>query len=151
MAKKTFCLNITKLKTICSQYVNDNSKEFGISNSESLYLKCLSMFGRQSQAQLSTVIGFDKARSCRVLQELETKGLVDRILSESDSRKVFYDITPKGIEIQNRVENSLDFFVDDILFNNITESEKENFFKTLNKMTKNIDIYSKGEKDEKTI
>lgn len=151
MDKKTFFINITKLKSICSQHVNDNSRELGVSNSESLYLKCLSMFGSQTQSKLSEMIGFDKARSSRVLAELESKELVQRVLSENDNRKTFFEITPRGEEIQTRVEDSLDYFVDNILFENIDVDEKQNFFETLNKMVSNIDKYNKGDKDEKTI
>ncbi len=145
MDKKTFGVSITKLKSIISQHIALQGKEFGVSSSEALYLKCLALLGKQTQSKLTTVIGFDKARSSRVLSELESRALVQKSLDSSDSRKVYYEITAKGLAIQNAIEKSLDEFIDNVIFNNVELEEKQKFFGTLSKMLKNINDYNKGE------
>ncbi len=149
--KKTFCLKITKLKSITSQYINDNCKELGITHSEALYLKAIADSDNITQKQLSEMLGYDKARACRVLADLEAQGYVLRLVDKKDSRKSTYIPTDAGRSIVNKLDQKLEQFMQDISFADIPKEQIEIFFATVDKMIDNISKYNQGDQDEKTI
>jgi DNA-binding MarR family transcriptional regulator len=57
-----------------------------------------------SQSELAAAVGLDRARLSRMLQRLQTVGLLERRASDRDRRDMLVILTPKGRELRYRIE-----------------------------------------------
>jgi DNA-binding MarR family transcriptional regulator len=58
-----------------------------------------------SQSELAAAVGLDRARLSRMLQRLQTVGLLERRASDRDRRDMLVTLTPKGRELRYRIED----------------------------------------------
>ena len=86
---------------------------------------------------LETNLCVSSARVARVLNQLEEKGLVSRIESKDDKRKTIVILTQAGKDISKKQSEEFDKYID-IMLENISDTEKEEFIYLLRKMANNI-------------
>ena len=85
-------------------YINNNTKDLGISASEYIFLMEMYKNDSMSQEQLSKNLIIDKAATARSIKSLEQKGYIVRNKDENDKRTNRIKLTKKGIEIKERLE-----------------------------------------------
>ena len=90
------------------------------------------------QRDLEKVFSLKRATISGVLQTMEKNGLISRVVDETDTRKKKILLQEKTKEIFLQGKAKIEE-IEQILLQNISEEELENFWKTLNQMKKNME------------
>lgn len=85
---------------------NQRLKEYGLTSNEGTVLMFLSHHHKAYQEQLIKELQIDKSAVTRLLQNMETKGLIKRIQSPSDKRFYLLEMTPLGKQKQLIVDQT---------------------------------------------
>ena len=90
------------------------------------------------QRDLEKVFSLKRATISGVLQTMEKNGLISRVVDDTDTRKKKILLQEKTKEIFLQGKAKIEE-IEQILLQNISEKELENFWKTLNQMKKNME------------
>jgi len=82
----------------------------------------------------------DNANTTRIVNRMETQGLVRRITKDEDKRFFYLYLTEKANAIKSNVYNSI-LKSTDICSNGLTDEEQKTFLKLLNKIIDNMETY----------
>lgn len=117
-----------------AKFINDIVKEEGLSfGLHPLLIKIYKNEGI-SQEQLAEAFHLNESTITRNLKKLEEKGFIERI---KDKRKKIIRVTEKGKKSARKVMD-YDEKWDEILKENITDEEYDNFIKTLRKISEEL-------------
>lgn len=93
--------------------------------------------GVLSQQQIADILIKDKNSVTKLIDALETKGLVIRVADKIDRRQNMIHLTQKAIDIKQKVTEIAVESTDSII-KDISKDELITFVKVLNKMSDNI-------------
>ena len=111
---------ITGVQAIMLKFINDKSRE-----------------GKVYAKDIESEFDMRRATIAGILQLLEQNQLITRKAEGSDARLKEITITKKALEIINNVDSSI-AQLEKRLEKNMSKEEKENFLKTLDKLSKNL-------------
>lgn len=89
------------------------------------------------QRDLEKEFNIRRSTATVMLQNMEQKGFIVREPVEQDARLKKIVLTDKAIELHNAIRRSIDVF-NTYLEAGITQEEKEEFFRILDKVTENL-------------
>ena len=117
-----------------AKYINDIVKEEGLSfGLHPLLIKIYKNEGI-NQEQLAEAFHLNESTITRNLKKLEDKGFIERI---KDKRKKIIKVTPKGEKSARKVMD-YDKKWDEIIKENLTNEEYDNFLKSLRKISEEL-------------
>jgi DNA-binding MarR family transcriptional regulator len=102
----------------------DALEETGLSGYHHAVLALLSEEPRETQAMIADALGYDRSHLVGVLDELESKGLVERRRDPSDRRRHLVTLTPAGEEALDRLR-AIVKRVDDEFFEPLDAAERK--------------------------
>ena len=111
---------ITGVQAIMLKFINDKSRE-----------------GKVYAKDIESEFDMRRATIAGILQLLEQNKLITRKAEGSDARLKEITITKKALEIINNVDSSC-AELEKRLEKNMSKEERENFLKTLDKLSKNL-------------
>ena len=111
---------ITGVQAIMLKFINDKSRE-----------------GKVYAKDIESEFDMRRATIAGILQLLEQNQLITRKAEGSDARLKEITITKKALEIINNVDSSI-AELKKRLEKNMSKEERENFLKTLDKLSKNL-------------
>ena len=111
---------ITGVQAIMLKFINDKSRE-----------------GKVYAKDIECEFDMRRATIAGILQLLEQNQLITRKAEGSDARLKEITITKKALEIINNVDSSIEE-LEKRLEKNMSKEERENFLKTLDKLSKNL-------------
>ena len=111
---------ITGVQAIMLKFINDKSRE-----------------GKVYAKDIESEFDMRRATIAGILQLLEQNKLITRKAEGSDARLKEITITKKALEIINNVDSSIEE-LEKRLEKNMSKEERENFLKTLDKLSKNL-------------
>ena len=111
---------ITGVQAIILKFINDKSRE-----------------GKVYAKDIESEFDMRRATIAGILQLLEQNKLITRKAEGSDARLKEITITKKALEIINNVDSSI-AELEKRLEKNMSKEERENFLKTLDKLSKNL-------------
>ena len=111
---------ITGVQAIMLKFINDKSRE-----------------GKVYAKDIESEFDMRRATIAGILQLLEQNKLITRKAEGSDARLKEITITKKALEIINNVDSSI-AELEKRLEENMSKEERENFLKTLDKLSKNL-------------
>ena len=111
---------ITGVQAIMLKFINDKSRE-----------------GKVYAKDIESEFDMRRATIAGILQLLEQNQLITRKAEGSDARLKEITITKKALEIINNVDSSI-AQLEKRLEKNMSKEERENFLKTLDKLSKNL-------------
>lgn len=116
-------------------YIEDKLAEAGIplSKLQFIFLRIIELNKQQPQSSLAELTGRDKTTFTRNINTLERKGLVTRKPSPTDKRNKLVNITPLGSEYIQKSKPIIQSIISE-LEEDISDSERQNFKQTLNKI-----------------
>lgn len=76
----------------------------------------------------------------QILNKMETNGLIKRINSTEDKRKVYISLTDSGLKLVEQVRYDRDEWLKELIENSLTESDKELLGKAIPVLNKLIEI-----------
>ncbi|MDD3273930.1 MAG: MarR family transcriptional regulator [Bacteroidales bacterium] len=125
------------------QFMNSIFAEHGFNLTAEQFLVMDTLWdeGTMSQQEIADIILKDKNSVTKLIDALERKGLVVRVVGENDRRQKMIHLTEKAIEVKEAITKiALDST--DSIIKDIPREELINFVKVLNKMADNIDSLS---------
>jgi len=87
-----------------------------------------------SLVDLAELLGLDKSTMSRTINNLVEDGLVNRDLDSENRRYVSIQLTNKGIEVFNNIEESMDSYYSSI-FSSIPENKRSQVLESLKLLT----------------
>lgn len=96
--KEYFTYRFYKLALRLRAAVNEGLVKHGLLGIQLGLLRVLELEGPESQIELGRDLGIDKATMVKLLDDLETKGLIQRVAVRGDRRVKHVRITAKGVK-----------------------------------------------------
>lgn len=87
-----------------------------------------------SLVDLAELLGLDKSTMSRTINNLVEDGLVNRDLDSENRRYISIQLTSKGIEVFNNIEESMDSYYSSI-FSSIQENKRSQVLESLKLLT----------------
>jgi len=136
---KSLCKAIGLTSKLLGIYINDSLQlnDLNLTLSQFVVLKILRKQNGICQNELAFITERDKTSLTRLINTLETKGLVSRQVSNLDKRKRTIFITSLGIEVLDSALPLIDKLEEEIA-SNITPGEFDNLLCALNKIQANV-------------
>lgn len=103
---------------------------------DSVVLLALKRHGKCNQDTLCSIINIDKGRMARVMERLESRGLIQRIVNPDNKREKLIEMTGQG-EKMLTVINSFSKEWNNRCFAGFTEEEKKEYQGFLERIAKN--------------
>ena len=123
---------------VLRQQADAELAEFGVSNSMAWCLIYLDRLGQDPrQAELAEAIGISGPSTVRVLDQLETSGLVERSPNPDDKRANRISITPKGAELLSKIEVRLSK-LREAFFKDVSDEDMRIFHRVLSGLSDRI-------------
>lgn len=92
---ETLC-KIRDLYRSVAEFENHFEELHGICLNEGMLLCSLSPAGKLSSGEIAELLGLTTSNTSKVIKSAENKGLISRILGETDKRQMFFILTKKG-------------------------------------------------------
>ena len=99
-------------------------KSLDISLVQSHILYEIRRLDSQSMQQVAEALGFDITTFSRQVQTLIRKGMVDKVQAPEDKRIYLLSLTDKGKSIDEKIDDSLNTYLDEI-FSHLSHEERE--------------------------
>lgn len=71
-------------------------KLYGICLNEGMALCSLAKAERLSSGELGELLGLTCSNTSKVINSIEKKGLIERVMGRQDKRRMFFSLTPRG-------------------------------------------------------
>lgn len=84
-----------------SIFIDELIREFGISTAEGHLMAFVDIYGPSSVGELVRVFGYRKPTLSSMLNKLEKKGYLQRILNPADRRSLLIELTPAGRKLSD--------------------------------------------------
>lgn len=121
-------------------YLNERTKELGLSGAVAAFIIITCEHGRMSQYQFCEMMGMSKGTVAKTLSKLEKQGYVTRVENKEDMR--FMDVYPteKALEVYPVLRGIGNGWVGQMT-DAMTQTEQAEFFEALKKVSDNICEY----------
>lgn len=90
---------IRDLQRAVNQFEASFEKTYGICLNEGMALCSLSKAERLSSGELGELLGLTSSNTSKVINAIENKGLVERVMGTKDKRQMFFSLTKEGINL----------------------------------------------------
>lgn len=87
---------IRDLQRAVNQFETDFEKLYDICLNEGMALCSLAKAERLSSGELGELLGLTSSNTSKVINSIEEKGLIERVMGTKDKRKMFFFLTTKG-------------------------------------------------------
>ena len=120
------------------QLVKNKCELMGINSSFRGIVMILARYGEMSQVELGEKLMLSKPTISITLQKMETQNLIKRTQSKDDARIMVVSLTEDGLLLDQKIK---DVFteLEMAISNSLTDSEKEQLIKILNKINQTIE------------
>lgn len=71
----------------------------GICLNEGSLLACLDTHGKCTAGQIAQMLDLSASNTSKIIASMEKKGLVGRLRGNSDKRRMFFSLTPAGLDM----------------------------------------------------
>ncbi|MCF0147549.1 MAG: MarR family transcriptional regulator [Clostridium sp.] len=132
--------NLSVILRYCRNFTEKRLKEFDLTFGEQMTLLFLSKNDNVNQDTISKKFMIDKGMVAKTLNKLEEKAFIMREQNPYNKRENIISLTEKGASIIDNIRTVFDEW-NKILFEGISEEEKDYFRKIIGKMAKNITNY----------
>ena len=99
---------ISNIHTAASDFLEEKLKGYGLPDmvsSHGFILYRLSLAERLTMGELAQLVNRDKSTVTVLIRKLEATGVVEREVSEKDSRVVYIKLTPQGREYNDKTKD----------------------------------------------
>lgn len=81
-------------------------QRFGLTLNEGMLLCTLLETPRLTSGELSESLGLTPSNTSKVIRPVEDKGLITRLVGETDKRQMLFTLTPKGRQLITEIKES---------------------------------------------
>lgn len=138
---------INRISNRLQRFLPDTQNKLGIGQAQANILRFLLLeTAKRSiyQVDIEKEFGLRPPTVTETLKTLEKKDLIRRIPDENDGRKKKIIITEKTLSMDDGVKWQVEKS-EEVLLQDITEAEQQQFMKIAEKMLKNLESYNKKE------
>lgn len=107
-------------------FIEELIREFGVATPEGHLLSFVNLYGPSSVGELVRVFGYRKPTMSSMINKLEGRGYLRRLLSQTDRRSLIVELTPEGKRLAEtctaRVQG-----LDAAIMEQVTQTDLEGF------------------------
>jgi DNA-binding MarR family transcriptional regulator len=129
---------ISRLNVLKNMYLGEALKPYGLGSGQYIFLLTLFKEDGISQDTLTERLLVDKATTARALGKLEAEGYVERVVNETDRRKIRINLTVKGRHFEPTMKRILDEWIGGIT-KDLTPDEEEKLLDLLRRVERNAE------------
>ena len=113
----TQCINylLTTAQHSVFQYLNGKLSEYDVTPSQYGVLSCLWQREFATPKQISEILCLETSTISGVLDRMQKKGLIDRVINRNDRREVRVVPTEKGKALEEPISKIIDLFDEEVL------------------------------------
>lgn len=140
---KTFTVLISKISRNIKKIKNQEMAEYGL---RSVHVSCLYyLYSAESltATELCELCEEDKATISRGLEFLEQNGYIVCETKYAKRYKSALVLTEKGLEVGKKITDKIDCVLDEICID-LTENQREEFYRSLTMISDNLELCTKG-------
>lgn len=140
---KTFTVLISKISRNIKKIKNQEMAEYGL---RSVHVSCLYyLYSAESltATELCELCEEDKATISRGLEFLEQNGYIVCETKYAKRYKSALVLTEKGLEVGKKITDKIDCVLDEICID-LTENQREEFYRNLTMISDNLELCTKG-------
>jgi len=127
-------------------YEHDISKlKLDINQTQTNILMFVNENSEKSMSEISLITGLEKSSFTRSVDSLVKNGFIIRTSSGNDRRKIMLSLTNKGIKAAKLIKNDFDIYLESLI-SNFSENEKNEFYESLDTISKYINKILEGKK-----
>jgi DNA-binding MarR family transcriptional regulator len=109
--------------------------DISINTTQTLILMFVNENSEKSMSEISSMTGLEKSSFTRSVDCLVKNGYIIRNYSEYDRRKIKLSLTDEGIKTAKMIQKDFDLYLDSLI-SHFSGKEKNEFFKSLNILSK---------------
>lgn len=129
-------VHIGSIRRCGQSFLREHLKKYSLSPLDSVVMHSLKKHGRCNQEQLCSIVDIDKGRMARIMEQLEERGFIGRVVNISDKREKLIELTQEGHNMLHNIDSIFDEW-NDVCFTDFTEEEKNQYQKFLARIAKN--------------
>lgn len=113
----TQCINylLTTAQHTVFQYLNGKLAEYDVTPSQYGVLSCLWQREFATPKQISEILCLETSTISGVLDRMQKKGLIDRVINKEDRREVRVVLTDKGRDLETPISQIIDEVNEEVL------------------------------------
>lgn len=121
----------------CEQsFLREHLMKYHIKPVDSVVLHMLKKHGRCNQEALCSIIDIDKGRMARIMERLEGRQLIRRIVNPTDKREKMIEVTNEGMNMIQIIDSLFEKW-NERCFTGFTKEEREQYQSYLERIAKN--------------
>lgn len=121
----------------CEQsFLREHLNGYQLKPADSVVLHTMRKKGRCNQESLCDIVDIDKGRMARILEHLEERHFIKRIVNPSDKREKLIELTDEGLEMLQVIDTLFEEW-NERCFADFTEEEQEEYQGYLERIAKN--------------
>lgn len=121
---------IVRLGNAVTYYRNIKMQEYGLTSAQGDVIRAILHAPGITAAELKKQLGLSQSTVAGILERLENKGLIEKVLVDGDGRKMSLLPTEKGLELEAMLkQTALD--TQQIIMEGMTKGEQEEFNRLL--------------------
>jgi len=126
-------------------FVDELIREFGLCTADGHLLAYLGVFGPSSVAELVRVFGYHKSTMSSILNRLEKRGHLRRVINDKDKRSFLVELTPEGRRVSDRARARVKG-LDAALLEQVTKTDLQGFQRVIDAVAiiTGVDIQEKS-------
>ncbi|MDR2126398.1 MAG: winged helix DNA-binding protein [Prevotellaceae bacterium] len=100
--------NLCKIRDIYRsiiEFENHFQSQYNLGLNEGMLLCAVNKSQRCSSSEIASMLGLTCSNTSKVIASAEKKGLLKRILGDSDKRQMYFTLTKKGNELLESMQN----------------------------------------------
>ncbi|WP_294147447.1 MarR family winged helix-turn-helix transcriptional regulator [uncultured Clostridium sp.] len=129
-------INIGIIRRCEQSFLRDRLRTCRLKPVDSVVLLALSRHGQCNQDTLCSIVNIDKGRMARVMERLEERSLIRRLVNPDNKREKLIEMTEEG-EKMLEVINSFSREWNERCFAGFTENEKQEYQSYLERIARN--------------
>ena len=135
LPEETIDYNLRKTWRKINKIYNKTASEYMGTVSLAMIVLNIDIYEGTLSTRLGPIMGMEMTSLSRSLKRLEDMGIIKRIISKEDKRKVIISLTELGLERREIAKNTVLNF-NEVITSQLTKEEKDTFFNVLNKINK---------------
>ena len=99
--------NLCKIRDVqraVNQFETSFEKLYGICLNEGIALCSLAKAGQLSSGELGELLGLTPSNTSKVINSIEKKGLIERVMGAKDKRRMFFLLTTEGSRLLDTIK-----------------------------------------------
>ena len=100
---ETLC-KIRELNRAVADFETKFEEEYHLGLNEGMLLCSLDYVDKLSSSEIADQLGLRTSNTSKVIKSVEEKGMISRVIGDTDKRQMYFSLTPQGKEVLREIQ-----------------------------------------------